>query len=144
MCYINVCDNDDDDEVRLLEFDLISGAGMDVPDNQRSLFYQHMGHSAAINASIYQTPPAAAEILMVGTHLMSMDGRSIEPRKKLAISQSIVATVESQMSSKEDSDFQCLQLASTPATSSVVKGPTKGMKLTTVSVRPWPRIIVVA
>ena len=107
MCYKNVCDNDDD-EVRLLEFELISGAGMDVPDNQRSLFYQHMGHSAAINASIYQTSPAAAEILMVGTHLMSMDGRSIEPRKKLAISQSIVATVESQMSSEEDSDFQCL------------------------------------
>ena len=50
-------------------------AAMDVPASQRAHFYNHMGHSSNINASIYQTPPAEAEVLMVGTHLMAMDGR---------------------------------------------------------------------
>ena len=55
-------------------------AGMDVPENQRNYFYKHMGHSAEINASIYQTPLAEAEIRMVGTHLISMDRNINEKR----------------------------------------------------------------
>jgi len=48
--------------------------GLDVSENDRQLFYKHMGHSSNINANIYQTPPAEAEILRVGTQLLKMDG----------------------------------------------------------------------
>ena len=50
-------------------------AGLDVSENDRQLFYKHMGHSSNINANIYQTPPAEAEILRVGAQLLKMDGR---------------------------------------------------------------------
>lgn len=48
-------------------------AAMDVPQNERQFFYSHMGHSAEINADIYQTPPAIAEISKVGRCLQQMD-----------------------------------------------------------------------
>jgi len=50
-------------------------AALDVSENDRSLFYKHMGHSANINANVYQTPLAEAEILQVGTQLKKMDGQ---------------------------------------------------------------------
>jgi len=50
-------------------------AGLDVSENDRTLFYKHMGHSSAINANVYQTPLAEAEITHVGMHLKSMDGQ---------------------------------------------------------------------
>jgi len=49
-------------------------AGLDVSENERQLFYRHMGHSGDINASIYQTPLAEAEILTVGSRLQKLDG----------------------------------------------------------------------
>jgi len=49
-------------------------AALDVSENERQLFYKHMGHSGNINQNIYQTPPAEAEILTVGRQLQLMDG----------------------------------------------------------------------
>jgi len=51
-------------------------AVMDVLQNERIYFYKHMGHSADINANIYQVPLAAAEIVMVGSRLQQLDGSS--------------------------------------------------------------------
>ena len=48
-------------------------AGMDVPENERHLFYKHMGHSALVNANIYQAPLAIQEVQIVGKRLQQMD-----------------------------------------------------------------------
>lgn len=58
-------------------------AGMDVPENERHFFYSHMGHSADINADIYQTPLAVAEISKVGRCLQVMDKSSTGKYKKM-------------------------------------------------------------
>ena len=47
---------------------------MDVPEKDQHYFYKHLGHRAEINASIYQAPLAAEEILKVGRSLKKMDG----------------------------------------------------------------------
>lgn len=49
-------------------------ASLDVAENDRQYFYKHMGHSASVNADIYQTPLAVAEITKVGARLLEMDG----------------------------------------------------------------------
>ena len=49
-------------------------AALDVSENERQLFYRHMGHSGNINPNVYQTPLAEAEILKVGSQLQLMDG----------------------------------------------------------------------
>ena len=48
-------------------------AALDVPEQQRSYFYKHMGHSASTNANIYQAPLAEAEMLQVGSVLRQFD-----------------------------------------------------------------------
>jgi len=48
-------------------------AALDVPENQRTTFYKHMGHSANINATIYQAPLAEQEITHVGRVLQMID-----------------------------------------------------------------------
>jgi hypothetical protein len=48
-------------------------AGLDVPEKDRKAFYVHMGHSAAINADIYQMPSSIQEMVIVGKHLSNMD-----------------------------------------------------------------------
>ena len=48
-------------------------ASLDVPMNQRQNFYRHMGHSADINASIYQAPLAELEVTQVGRVLQQID-----------------------------------------------------------------------
>jgi len=50
-------------------------AGLDVTQNERSLFYKHMGHSESINANVYQVPLAEAEVRTVGRRLREMDGQ---------------------------------------------------------------------
>jgi len=50
-------------------------AGLDVPENDRQAFYDHMGHDEQINKNTYQTPLAEREILVVGTQLLKMDGQ---------------------------------------------------------------------
>ena len=46
---------------------------LDVPQNQRQNFYRHMGHSADINASIYEAPLAELEVTHVGRVLEMID-----------------------------------------------------------------------
>ena len=48
-------------------------AAMDVPERDRQLFYQHMGHSDKVNAAIYQAPLAHQEVTNVGRHLLQID-----------------------------------------------------------------------
>ena len=48
-------------------------AALDVPEAQRAIFYKHMGHSAGVNASIYQAPPAEQEVTHVGKILQQVD-----------------------------------------------------------------------
>lgn len=53
-------------------------AGLEVPEHERPFFFSHLGHSANINATIYQTPLAEAEILYVAPRLVGMDGGSTD------------------------------------------------------------------
>jgi hypothetical protein len=48
-------------------------AGLDVPERDRKAFYVHMGHSAEINANVYQMPSSIQEMVIVGKHLQNMD-----------------------------------------------------------------------
>ena len=48
-------------------------ASLDLPDTDLDLFYKHMGHSSAINKTIYQTPLAIQEVTRVGIHLHQID-----------------------------------------------------------------------
>ena len=41
-------------------------ASLDVPEEDRKLFFEHMGHSEAINRNVYQSPPALKEVTVVG------------------------------------------------------------------------------
>ncbi|XP_065661310.1 uncharacterized protein LOC136084687 isoform X1 [Hydra vulgaris] len=46
---------------------------MDLPPQDRELFYQHMGHSKDINQNVYQVPSALLEITKVGRHLIDIE-----------------------------------------------------------------------
>ena len=46
---------------------------LDFPLRDRELFYEHMGHSQAINQNIYQAPPVLLEITKVGQYLIDLD-----------------------------------------------------------------------
>lgn len=48
-------------------------AGLDVPENERSAFYRHMGHSKEINESVYQCPLGIQEVAVVGGYLDILD-----------------------------------------------------------------------
>ena len=61
-------------------------AAMDLPENDRNVFYKHMGHSASINQNIYQVPLAAAEIMSVGSRLKQLDGSVIAKHAAAAAS----------------------------------------------------------
>ena len=54
---------------------------LDVAENERSVFYKHMGHSAEINQNIYQCPLAVKEITSVAHYLASIDGASTSTGK---------------------------------------------------------------
>ena len=53
-------------------------AGLDVKASERSAFYEHLGHSAEINANVYQAPLAESEVRLVGAHLLRMDAHGSE------------------------------------------------------------------
>ena len=38
-----------------------------------TFFYEHMGHSEAINRNIYQAPPAIMQLIKTGKQLQSID-----------------------------------------------------------------------
>ena len=44
-----------------------------LPDNERNLFFDHMGHSESINRNIYQAPPAIMQLIKTGKHLKEID-----------------------------------------------------------------------
>lgn len=47
---------------------------LDLPADQRQLFYKHMGHSEKVNIGTYQRPLPIQEIVKVGRHLQTFDG----------------------------------------------------------------------
>ena len=49
-------------------------ASLNLPKDERQLFYTHMGHSEDINKDIYQAPLAIISITKVGKQLMQIDG----------------------------------------------------------------------
>ena len=48
-------------------------AGMEVSDEERKGFYDHMGHTEAINKDVYQSPLAVKEDMQVGQVLYQLD-----------------------------------------------------------------------
>ncbi|GFN94870.1 histone-lysine N-methyltransferase setd8-a [Plakobranchus ocellatus] len=48
-----------------------SFAQLDLPAENREMFYRHMGHSEAINKNVYQCPLAVNEITRVGHFLLN-------------------------------------------------------------------------
>jgi len=48
-------------------------AARDVPEQDRRLFYLHMGHSEKVNSAIYQAPLSHQEVTKVGFHLQEID-----------------------------------------------------------------------
>ena len=46
---------------------------LDLPEEERELFYKHMGHSKTINETVYQAPPALMEVLKIGRNLVAID-----------------------------------------------------------------------
>jgi hypothetical protein len=69
-------------------------AALDVSESDRLLFYKHMGHSGSINANIYQTPLAEAEVLRVGSQLQKMDGGAAANVSETNDRPSIIVTAE--------------------------------------------------
>lgn len=53
-------------------------ATLEIPEADRPYFFKHMGHSQMVNETIYQAPPAEAEVTVVGRVLQDFDkGTSI-------------------------------------------------------------------
>ena len=48
-------------------------AGIEMPESERLLFYNHMGHSEDVNKNVYQCPPALKELTQVESYLSSLD-----------------------------------------------------------------------
>ena len=56
-------------------------AQLDLPDEQRHIFYSHMGHSETINKNVYQCPLAVREVTQVGKFLLNDDNRYVTNTK---------------------------------------------------------------
>ncbi|XP_069108879.1 uncharacterized protein [Argopecten irradians] len=52
-------------------------AGLDIPEGERQLFYQHMGHSEQMNKNVYQCPLAVQEVTKVGKFLSNLDANGM-------------------------------------------------------------------
>jgi len=50
---------------------------LDVSEKERNAFYSRMGHSEAINESVYQCPPSVLEVTKVGRYLQDLDTGNI-------------------------------------------------------------------
>nr|XP_047130409.1 uncharacterized protein LOC124810142 isoform X2 [Hydra vulgaris] len=60
-------------------------ASISMTDSERNLFYDHMGHSEAINKHIYQAPPAIMQLSNTGLRLTCIDkGQPCETPAKMA------------------------------------------------------------
>ena len=49
-------------------------ATLDMSDNDRRIFYDHLGHHVNINRQNYQCPPGVSEIRVMGALLSALDG----------------------------------------------------------------------
>ena len=56
---------------------------LDIPEEQRSHFYRHMGHSETVNKNVYQCPLAVTEITQVGNFLNSIDDAP-QPQRRVS------------------------------------------------------------
>ena len=50
-------------------------AQLELPTEQRDIFYRHMGHSETINKNVYQCPLAVQEVTQVGKFPINNNGR---------------------------------------------------------------------
>jgi len=50
---------------------------LDLPESERRAFYSHMGHSKAVNETVYQCPPSVLEITKVGKYLEELDNGTV-------------------------------------------------------------------
>lgn len=48
-------------------------ATLDMSENDRKIFYDHLGHNEAINKDNYQCPPGVTEVLHMGKFLSSLE-----------------------------------------------------------------------
>ena len=48
-------------------------ASFEVPEADRKIFFNHLGHSESINLNVYQSPPAVKEVTKVGKFLDLLD-----------------------------------------------------------------------
>ena len=57
---------------------------LDLPEEEREGWYRHMGHSAAINRDVYQSPLAIREMTRIGGFLKNLDclGKNTIAKKK--------------------------------------------------------------
>ena len=55
-------------------------ASQSMIESERNLFYEHMGHSEAINRNIYQAPPAIMQLIKTGKRLQSIDEGKNKPK----------------------------------------------------------------
>jgi len=72
-------------------------AAMDIPSQDRELFYKHMGHSLQVNQNVYQVPLAVAEITSVGSRLAQLDSDQ-------SVSVNNIPTLHTSDSVRADSD----------------------------------------
>lgn len=47
-------------------------AALDLPQQERQLFYAHMGHSESMNKDIYQAPLALMGVTKIGKQLINL------------------------------------------------------------------------
>jgi len=57
---------------------------LDLPESEHRAFYSHMGHSKAINETVYQCPSSIAEVTKVGRYLQELDNGTVRLNTTLA------------------------------------------------------------
>ncbi len=67
-------------------------ANLEVPEEQRQLFYSHMGHSEQMNKNVYQCPLAIREVTQVGKFLLNnIDNNScVHTSRSIGVNSSLV------------------------------------------------------
>ena len=71
---------------------------MDIPDFERRMVFQHLGHSEEINKHVYQAPAGVTEITTVGKRLLQIEKSSLNSKK-------ITKEFDDNEASQSDSDY---------------------------------------
>ncbi|XP_077975230.1 uncharacterized protein LOC120333198 [Styela clava] len=53
-------------------------ASLEIPEDQRLVFFKHMGHTEDINKNVYQCPLGIQEVTKVGSYFASLDGMQVK------------------------------------------------------------------